>query len=214
MKVIPREAGRITYSTEIRNLKKIRFNEYQREVIIGCILGDGCLCENWSGTNYRLLVRQGIAQKEYLLWKYSILKNWVLSESRYHTLTRSLMFRTISHPELTELRKIFYPENKKSVPINITELIRSPITLAVWFMDDGDILKTNKHIHGYHLNTQSFSKDENELLARALKIVHGIECTIQKNNGYVRLFIRAQSREKFVSIIKEIVIPSMQYKLG
>ena len=67
MKVIPREAGRVTYSTEIRDLKKIGFDEYQRAVIIGSILGDGCLCENWSKTNYRLLIMHSVDQKEYIL---------------------------------------------------------------------------------------------------------------------------------------------------
>ena len=74
MKVIPREAGRVTYSTEIRNLKSVNFSEYQKAVIIGSILGDGCLCENWSKSNYRLMISHSIDQKEYIGWKYKILK--------------------------------------------------------------------------------------------------------------------------------------------
>ena len=38
MKVIPREAGRVTYSTKIRELKKLPFTEKQKAIIIGMIL--------------------------------------------------------------------------------------------------------------------------------------------------------------------------------
>ncbi|MEN9524540.1 MAG: endonuclease family [Candidatus Parcubacteria bacterium] len=111
--MIPRETRRVTYSTEIRNLKKLGFNEFQKAVIIGTILGDGCLCENWSKTNYRLLIMHSVDQKEYILWKYSILKQWILSEPRFYSKNNSLTIHTISHPELTGLHGIFYRDNKK-----------------------------------------------------------------------------------------------------
>lgn len=214
MKTIPREAGRVTYSTEIRNLKKLKLNERQRAVIVGSILGDGCLCENWSKTNYRLLITQSVDQKAYVFWKYSILSDLILSEPRYYKRTNSLTVRTISHPELTKLRDIFYPQGKKIIPPTIAELIKDPITIAVWFMDDGNVSRGGNYIHGYHLNTQSFSEQENHLLAEALKTNYGIECTVQSNHAYKRLFVRAQSRQQFVSLVKEHVIPSMKYKLG
>ena len=67
MKIIPREAGRITYSTEIRDLKKLNFSDIQKEVLIGNILGDGHLCENWSGTNFRLKISQAKRQEDYVI---------------------------------------------------------------------------------------------------------------------------------------------------
>lgn len=213
MKVIPREAGRVTYSTEIRKLKKLKLSDYQKQVIIGCILGDGCLSENWSKTNFRLQITQSINQKDYVFWKYSILRNLILSEPRYYFRNQSLTIRTISHKELTELRNIFYIQNKKIIPANIAKML-SPLILAVWFMDDGNVFKTQNYIHGYNLNTQSFTKQENQTIVNALKDNYDIECNIQKNNGYVRIFIRAQSRKKFVSLIEKYVIPSMRYKFG
>ena len=81
-------------------------------------------------------------------------------------------------------------------------------------MDDGNAVKNNNYLHGYHFNTQSFNEKENKILTGAMKIIHGIECSIQKNNGYVRLFVRAQSKQKFISLIRKYIIPSMEYKLG
>jgi len=214
MKAIPREARRITYSTDIRNRKRISLSEYQKAILVGCVLGDAGLYDNWSNTNYRLQVRQCLKQSAYVEWKYQALVSLVLTPPQYYERTRSMWFRTISHPELTQLHTVFYRDGKKIIPENISEYLANPMTIAVWFMDDGNVLKSNNYIHGYHLNTQSFAEEENIILACALKSVHGLECTLQKNNGYIRLFIRAQSREKFISIVQQHVLPSMRYKLG
>jgi len=91
MKIIPREARRITYSTEIRNLKKrLVLDDYQKSVVVGSILGDGYLFENCSKTNYRFGINQSIKQEDYLLWKYNILKNWTLSEPKYYGRNKSI----------------------------------------------------------------------------------------------------------------------------
>ena len=212
--VIPREAGRITYSTEIRNLKKIVFCEYQKAVIIGNILGDGCLCDNWSKTNSRLIISHSIDQKEYIEWKYEILKPWILTAPRYYNKNRSLTIRTISHPELTALRKIFYVGNKKIIPQNIEDLIRNPLTMAVWFMDDGNALKSKEKVRAYHLNTQSFTFDENQFLSEIFLKVYGIHTNVHKNNGYFRLYVSSKSIIAFADIIRPHLHPSLLYKLG
>jgi len=170
---------------------------------------------NWSRTNYRLQIRHSVDQKDYLIWKYKILKKWILSKPKFYEKTNSLTVKTISHPQLTQLWNKFYPKGKKMIPSDISELVQNPLTLAVWFMDDGNIVsKRNGYIHGYHLNTQSFTSLENQSLISSLKTIHGIECSVQKNNGYTRLFIRAQSRNRFVSLVKRYIIQSMKYKLG
>ena len=113
MKIIPREAKRITYSTEIRNIKKIAFTNEQREVAIGNILGDGHLEANWSKTNYLLKISHSVRQGEYVRWKYEIFRMFVLTKPKIHTSTNSLRFATISHPELTKFHDIFYRGRKK-----------------------------------------------------------------------------------------------------
>lgn len=134
--VIPREARRITYSTEIRNLKKrLSLSDYQRSVVIGTLLGDGSLAANWSKTNFSLQVAHSVKQETYLLWKYGILKDWILSKPRYYPRNKSITIKTISHPEISQLASLFYPHGRKVMPNNIRELIQDPIILAVWYMD-------------------------------------------------------------------------------
>ena len=215
MKAIPREAGRITYSTEIRNLKnRLRITDVQRAVIIGSILGDGNLSGNWSQTNYRLRVSHSVKQSEYLSWKYEILRNFILTKPQVYEKTKSISFRTISHHEFTELYKLFYPSGKKVVPRNIEELIKDPIIIAVWFMDDGNIRKVKNKIYGYYLNTQSFNLVENQILREALKNNFGINSMVMRNHGKYRIYIGALGKEKFSQLVSDIVIKSMKYKIG
>ncbi|MDP3996337.1 MAG: hypothetical protein Q8P86_01430 [bacterium] len=215
MKAIPREAGRVTYSTEIRKLKNISFTEEQRALIIGSILGDGCLCDNWSKTNYRLFINHCLGQKDYVWWKYGVLKNYILSEPRYYDRNNSLTIRTISHSELSELRNVFYRDKQKIIPQNIQEFLKDPRVLAVWFMDDGNNVIRNGKIIGYHINTQSFTRKENKLLAKCLYAIYGIEALLERNHKRYRLAIwKRDSRLKIRNLVKPYVLESMQYKLG
>ena len=212
--VIPRETKRITYSAEIRKLKNIPFTETQKSLVIGTILGDGCLNQNWSKTNYRLTINHAIKQKEYVWWKYEILKPYILTEPKIHEGTQSYRLRTINHPYLSKLRNDFYPIRIKIVPSNIADLLKNQLTLAVWFMDDGNVSMWQGKLRGYHINTQSFSEAENQMLVSALNKAWNIEVTSQKNNGKYRLYIGSNSKIKFRSLIEKFILPSMKYKLG
>lgn len=215
MRAIPREAGRVTYSTEIRSLKKVPFTAMQKAPVIGSILGDGCLCENWSKTNYRLFINHCIEQKDYVWWKYDILKNYILSEPRYYARNNSLTIRTISHSELSELRNTFYKNKQKIIPQNIQEFLVDPRVLAIWFMDDGNAIVRNMKNVGYHINTQSFTLEENELLAKCLYELYGIEVILEINHGKYRLAIWKQdSRNKIRSLLEPYMLKDMLYKLG
>lgn len=213
-KVIPRESRKITYSSEIRKLKKVPFTEHQRAIVIGSVLGDGCLHPNWSKTNYTLKITRSEKQKAYLEWQYQNLQPFVLTMPRWYEPTRSYTLRTISHTELTTLYEEFYLHGKKILPAKLEYYIQDPLTLAVWFMDDGNAVRNKGQIYGYHINTQSFNESENKFIVRALKSIYDIESKSQKNNGYIRLYIGAKSKDKFVALIQKYIIPSMQYKLG
>jgi len=196
-------------------MKRIVLDEYQKAIIVGSILGDAYLEANWSKTNYRMGIRHSVNQKEYVKWLYEILKPLVLTPPQYYEHTRSTWFRTISHSELSEWQKIFYRDKKKIIPKTIARYLSNPVTIAVWFMDDGNVVRQKgDETYGYHLNTQSFTIAENELLQSTLKRLWNIECTLQKNHGYTRLYILKRSAQKFRNIVEPYIIPELVYKLG
>lgn len=211
MEVIPRETRKITYSTEIRNLiKKLTLNDHQMAVLIGTILGDGHLEPNWSKTNYKLKINHCLKHRNYTFWKYRIFKDWVLTKPKFDRWNNSFQFRTVSHREITKLRNKFYKNGKKIIPRDIRKYLKNPITLAVWFMDDGNIKGT-----AYNINTQSYSKNENKLLAKCLLDLHGITANLEKNHQkYYRLYIPKLSARIFENIVRNFVTTDMKYKLG
>ena len=214
--VIPRESKRITYSSEIRALKLIPFSPEQMSIIKGSLLGDGCLHAGWPGTskNFVFSKTHSVKQREYVEWICTKLRPFILKKPYLYEPVQSLKLRTISHSALTALRGVFYLNGKKILPEDIHTIISDPLALAVWFMDDGNAVNEGNVTRGYHLNTQSFSRLENERLVEALERMYDIHCTIQQNNGKCRIFVRVASMEKFAEVIYPHIIPSMMYKLG
>lgn len=188
--------------------RSIRLTDLQRSIIVGTLLGDGSLIETFSKNNLRLQIDHCAAQKSYVFWKYEALKPLVLTPPTFQKKNRSWKFRTISHPELTRLGRLFYRERQKIVPKEIASLL-GPIGLAVWFMDDGAL-----HTSGYLINTQCFTESECELLKDALKHSFRIEhITMHRDHRGRRLYIQAASKGRFRKIIEPFPLPDLMYKL-
>lgn len=180
----------------------------QRSIIIGTLLGDGSLIETFSKKNLRLQIDHCDAQKAYVQWKYEQLKSLILTPPTYQVKNRSWRFRTISHPELTEIGRLFYRNRQKVVPQGLEQLL-TPLGLAIWFMDDGAA-----HPTGALINTQSFKKDECEYLQKILKQSFSITHTnLHKDHNGWRLYIGARSRQRFIQIVQPFLLPCMMYKL-
>ena len=195
----------------------LKLSKIQKSFIYGTMLGDGCIYGQQSShqeKNYRLQIIQSNKQKELVLWKYEILKNFILKEPKYLRVNNSWRFRTISHPEITEIYNLFYKNGKKRLPDNIKEILKDKLSLAVWFMDDGNISRYGDKIRGYHINTQSFSYEENLKLSELFKNILGLEIFVPKNKGKYRLYIGSKSRIIFPKLIEKNIIPSLRYKLG
>lgn len=183
-------------------------NWQQKSVIIGCVLGDGYLRKLEGRKNAFLEVNHSAKAKEYVEWKYRILKKICKSppkERRIDEKRKALRFYTREHPEITEIYERFYQNGKKVVPKGF-EL--NPLILAVWFMDDGS--KTKKG--DLYLNTQKFDWKNQRRLLHALRMI-GIRARMNKDKKYWRIRIYKESIPKLVELISPYVIKSMRYKL-
>lgn len=206
----------ITNSRGIRNLRKsLRLDKKQKFLLVGTLLGDSALFPNAWGKNYRLSVQHGVSQKEYLFWKYRIFKEWILSYPKYYAKTNSWYFRTISHPEFTNFAYEFYRRGKKILPKNIEKYLREPFVIAVWYMDDGNIRKTNSKVYGVMLNTQSFSWEENARLKDILEKIYRVKILVLKDHKKPRLYISGhENARKFLSVIKPYCLSYFDYKFS
>lgn len=188
----------------IKAMREQAFTNKQRDFIIGSLLGDAYLME--SSVGFALRFHHGNLQESYIKWKYEIMKDFVRTPPKNNG---KWYFRTISHPELSKLRKDFYIEGIKNPPIKLLMKELTNFGLAVWFMDDG-----SRDGRQARINTQSFTKDENVLLQEFLSAKFGLRTTLNKDKEYYRLRIAAASMDNFTSLIKPYIIPSMLYKLS
>ena len=182
--------------------------QLQKSFIIGTLLGDGYIRRVKGRQNAFLEVNHSITQKEYVEWKYELLKNLTRSgpKSRNGNGNRiAYRFFTRQYPEFTEFMDLFYKNKKKCIP----DLILDPMILAVWFMDDGSRCSE----YNVYLNTQQFLKEDQYKLLKFLGDM-GLEGTLNRDKEYYRIRFRTSSIPKLFGMIERYIIPSMKYKIG
>jgi len=198
---------------------KVSLSSEQKDILIGSMLGDGCLESQNKNRTYRLKIEQSFSHKEYVDWLYRKLKNLVLTEPKIKIKKigsktyQNYGFQTVSCSQLRFFAHQFYDQNskKKKIPKIIGKLL-NPLALAVWFMDDGQI-KSRKH-RALLINSQCFSRKDLGLLQKALKDKFGTETTLKKEKSGYRIYLLSETISIFLTITNPYILPSMRYKLG
>ncbi len=202
-----------TNSNWLKEVKKsLNLSQVQRDVLIGTVLGDGCLKISRSGKAAQLQICHSYSAKEYVYWKKEIYANWVFCEPRYHAINNSLIFRTVSHPLIFEYMEAFYVNKIKIVPKNIKDILKSALSLAVWFMDDGN---GNRRDDALRISTYAFGLEGNQLLKNCLRENFNLDVSLYKDSKGWQIYIPLGngSAKKFRELINPYVIPYMRYKL-
>jgi len=157
------EAGQVLppRDKKYRIIRTVPLNAQQKELITGCLLGRGGLMPHDTG--FRFSCGHLEIEKELLLWKKGIMGNLTNALVK-HNKYPAYFFRTSIHHELNNFKKLFYSNNKKVIPENISNLI-SPLALAAWTSDVGWINKT----FNMRFQTSNYSYEEHLLLKAMLK---------------------------------------------
>ena len=189
----------------------------QKAIIVGAILGDSNLEKRWK--NPRLRFAHSVSQKEYVLWKYRELRNIASSAPipirQLHwqngKMCESWQFATRALTELTHYWNLFCSSGTKRIPPNISDILTHPLSLAIWLMDDG--YKRND-CNAFRLNTDAFPIAEQQLLQTALTENFGIHSKLHRKGKYWNIYIPEASARRFVALVREHVIPCMEYKIA
>lgn len=206
------------------------FIQEQKDLLIGTLLGDGCMSTTTQGRTWIYIGFQCTKQKEYLFHKYELLKHLCNSEPnvRYSTNGRSpklhegFIFKTRVHDSLRFYGNMFYKFNKETgkmvrgIPINIAKFL-TPRAIAYWYMDDG-YLKWSGKSDAMVFCTDSFHLYDINRLRAALNNLYGIETQLNRKDpklefyGY-RISVNEKNSLLLRILIKDHVLESMQYKL-
>lgn len=193
-------------------------NRVQEAAIIGMILGDAYL-QKTGAKNARLRLEHGLRQKEYLIWKAQLLPQLFQGKptllNRVHPLTGSTYsyarWQSNASPALGKLRALFYTNGKKLIPKNLAKLLKSEISFAIWFYDDGYYYVRDRSLYLY-LGT--VSEHEAEIAREALRTNFHLESKVlnKKNKGFC-LYFPVSEREKIKNILAKFLVPGMLYKI-
>ena len=186
------------------------FSDAQQEMILGTVLGDGCLLLNSNG-NAHLQVAHSVKQHAYLEYKQGLLAPFASAinihrrlDPRYARTYETHRFTTQCHPWLTALREELYIDGTKHLPASVLPRI-TPRALAFWYMDDGGCSMQST----FSICTVSFPPAEVAEAARALAV---LDLRAWERQG--RLFISAHCKYTLLNVIGPFVPESMRYKLG
>jgi ubiquinol-cytochrome c reductase cytochrome b subunit len=205
-------------------------NEDVVSVIVGSLLGDG-YCNKRVIEGCRICFRQSSIHKEYLFWLYRFFheKGYCSNlEPRFYTRKikgtnntyTGYEFNTYTFRSFNWIYKIFYYKGKKVLHSSIENYI-TPLSLAIWIMDDGSWVKS-----GVRISTNAFTHDKVRMLTEILQRKFNLETTIQKlskpklddkNVIYLEkysIYIKSTSVPLLRKLTKEYLHSSMLYKLG
>ncbi len=193
----------------------------QFQLIIGSLMGDARLeCRSKSirvKHTARLRIHQSDKQKNYVFWKYQILKNLVIRGPRFTKVWYdkkrnknhySWYFHTVSSETLGLFHKLFYRNGIKVVPTELLKELNS-LGLAIWYMDDG-----SNNGNNLTLNTHCFSNNEQTVIQDLLRNKFGIITTLVKDRNKLKIGIGSREYQKFIDLVKPYIPASMNYKIS
>lgn len=175
-------------------------------ILIGLILGDGSLTP-LSNRQHQLQLHLGYSERyfSYLKWIHQKLQplglNGIQPKRGYH------QFHFYSKPSslIGRLRTFFYPAGVKMVPKEIGQLLTEPISLAIWYMDDGTLDYRAKYHANACIATYNFSFHDCLQLRKVLIRNFGLQTTVSKSmmrgKIYYRLYFPSASMVKFMALI-------------
>lgn len=189
-----------------------------RAILVGSILGDGYLTPyTGKSRKSKIDIKGDNKSLTYLQWLHKQLQPIGVSDLKPKKNYHQHRFYTKSNEEIGKFRKLFYPKGIKIIPKNIKFFLKNPLTLAVWYQDDGTLDCRDRYHYNAMFATYCFSFHNCQLLAKALKEnfnldVRVYKCTMRGKTRY-RLYITASSMPSFIKLIKPFINPCFNYKI-
>ena len=213
-----REAQELSVGDRILQAVPHRLSELQWEVVLGGLMGDGALSATGSGHAARLRFGHGVKQAEYCDWKASLFANIGTSRS---TNARGAVFHDAPPlPELAGLRQAVYCEGKKVFSEEYLKRL-TPLSLAIWYMDDGGFAVRAKGLQERTRNGSGRSDicvEAMDTVTRSRLVAYltdtwGITPKLISRAGKAVLTFSKDETAKLHALIAPFVHPSMDYKL-
>jgi len=179
-------------------------NNEEFQVLIGGLLGDGCITIPTGCKNAIYEEPKKLSDKEYLEWKAKILQRF---DPKFCYADSYVKLYTRVHPELTELRRRWYPNGKKIVVFDDVEKLDA-LGLAIWYQDDGSFVPSSRVCE----ICNGFSPKEGEMLRELFQKKWGLSPGLRLHVSKHELYFCGERRRKFLEIVGPFIHPCMKRK--
>ena len=117
-----------------------------------------------------------------------------------------VQFASRTHPVFSKWHRYFYRDRKKIVPKDIAMHL-SPLSMAVWFMDDGAA-----DYAGVTFQTHSFELSEVELLVNGINERYDLATRSRRNRSRWIIYLPSRTLSRFVQLIRPHLLEEFVYK--
>lgn len=173
----------LSQKLKVSEAEKIQITNYQEQILLGTILGDGSLKFNEDSAykNARFGMRHSIVQLRWFLWKICQLEGLFTKKAIHvqkpdgYSTKPKVHFQTRALPCFTKLHNEVYTNNE----VDFTKAWLgklTPFSLMVWWLDDGG--KIGEGARKGKWSTQGWGLDGNKRLKKLLKEIWSIDCRI------------------------------------
>jgi recombination protein RecA len=217
-----REAGELAVGDRVMQSVPHYLSDFQWQVILGGLMGDGALSSTRSGHGARFRFGHGAKQAAYADWKGSLFANLQVARS---TNAKGAVFHDVQPlPELGEVRGAVYGtvRGKKVLSEEYLKLL-TPLSLAVWYMDDGCYTERAKGLQErtkdgsgrIEICVEALEPTSRERLQSYLADTWGIRARLRLSGSARKAVLTFPEEEtaKFQALVAPFVHPSMEYKL-
>lgn len=192
-----------------KRLAQLSLSNPVKSIILGSLLGDGCLRTYKGYKNAKFSIRHTDRQKEYLEWKVSILMlgevSGCISECKPDGFSKNKKWIFQSHvsENLSQIHELTHKQNKLKIKRSWLNHCTAA-SLAVWWFDAGSLISLKKR--GVFC-TDDFDEKSCLILSQYLEKVWKISVLVRPiyrkkyDKLYYRLRICTSELKKFLRII-------------
>jgi recombination protein RecA len=213
-----REAQELSVGDRVLQSVPYHLSDFQWQVVLGGLMGDGALSPTRSGHGARFRFGHGARQAQYADWKATLFGNVNVSRS---TNAKGAVFHDVQPlPELAGLREAVYIGGKKVLSYDYLKQL-TPLSLAIWYADDGSfslhakgLQERTRHGSGRsELCVEAMEASSRRRLADWLADEWDLHPSLRSAGGKAVLVFDKEQTAKLHVLVAPFIHPSMEYKL-
>ncbi len=215
-----REAGELKVGDRVMEALPHYLSDFQWQVLRGTLMGDGALSATRSGHGARFRYSHCEKQTAYADWKASLFSNVTHSRQVRADGVVSYDFQPLA--ELAPVRQAVYVDKKKVLDDDYMKQL-TPLSIALWYMDDGNLSIRSKGAQKRTAGTtgrssicvEAMEPATRERLASFLADTWGIRPKLVESGAAKKavLIFAKDETAKLHALIAPFVHPSMDHKL-